>query len=156
MAREGVRCACSGQYTDAETGLIYLRARYYDPATAQFLSRDPLTAMTGAPYSYAADNPLNNTDPTGLDANTGGPGPPSIGYLAEQNDGQASCPFPIGDDPAERFIVRLFPDLWTLGKLARALPESLGEFVDKLYFVPSDLLRDPLRILHPQRHNNLV
>ena len=30
-----------GQYTDSDTGLIYLRARYYDPATAQFLSADP-------------------------------------------------------------------------------------------------------------------
>ena len=27
----------AGQYTDAESGLIYLRARYYDPATAQAL-----------------------------------------------------------------------------------------------------------------------
>jgi RHS repeat-associated protein len=26
---------------DAESGLQYLRARYYDPATAQFLTRDP-------------------------------------------------------------------------------------------------------------------
>jgi RHS repeat-associated protein len=55
------------QYTNADTGLIYLRARSYDPATAQFLSRDPLTAVTGAPYTYAADNPLNASDPTGLD-----------------------------------------------------------------------------------------
>ncbi|MFZ0664756.1 MAG: RHS repeat-associated core domain-containing protein [Acidimicrobiales bacterium] len=29
-----------GQYTDGETGLIYLQARYYEPTTAQFLSRD--------------------------------------------------------------------------------------------------------------------
>ena len=25
----------AGEYTDAETGFIYLRARYYDPATGQ-------------------------------------------------------------------------------------------------------------------------
>jgi RHS repeat-associated protein len=31
-----------GQYTSSDTGLIYLRARVYDPATTQFLSRDPL------------------------------------------------------------------------------------------------------------------
>ena len=41
-------------------------ARYYDPATGQFLTRDPITALTQAPYSYAADDPLNLTDPTGL------------------------------------------------------------------------------------------
>jgi RHS repeat-associated protein len=54
------------EYRDPETGLIYLRARYYDPTTGQMLSRDPLTAMTGAPYSYVDNDPLNGTDPTGL------------------------------------------------------------------------------------------
>ena len=53
-------------YTDAETGFQYLRARYYDPATGQFLNRDPLEALTGQPYAYAENNPLNLTDPTGM------------------------------------------------------------------------------------------
>jgi RHS repeat-associated protein len=56
-----------GQYTSADTGLIYLRARVYDPATAQFLTVDPLAAVTRAPYNYASDNPANGTDPTGLE-----------------------------------------------------------------------------------------
>jgi RHS repeat-associated protein len=60
------RLGYNGQYTDPESGLIYLRARYYDPATAQFLSRDPLVAVTGSSYGYVDDNPLNGTDPTGL------------------------------------------------------------------------------------------
>ncbi len=55
-----------GQYTSPDTGLIYLRNRVYDPKTAQFLTRDPLEAITGEPYSYAEDNPLNEGDPTGL------------------------------------------------------------------------------------------
>jgi RHS repeat-associated protein len=56
----------NGQYTDTETGLIYLRARYYDPVTAQFTTVDPALAATGAPYGYAADNPLSFSDPSGL------------------------------------------------------------------------------------------
>lgn len=56
----------AGQYTDAESGLQYLRARYLDPATGQFLTRDPLTAATRTPYSYAGGNPLAATDPSGL------------------------------------------------------------------------------------------
>lgn len=40
--------------------------RYYDPATGQFLSVDPMVALTQAPYSYAGDNPVNNGDPMGL------------------------------------------------------------------------------------------
>jgi RHS repeat-associated protein len=56
----------AGQYTDAESGYQYLRNRYYDPATVQFLTRDPLAALTHAPYSYANNSPLNETDPLGL------------------------------------------------------------------------------------------
>lgn len=56
----------AGEYTDTETGFLYLRARYYDPATAQFLTRDPLEPTTRMPYTYALNNPVNATDPTGL------------------------------------------------------------------------------------------
>jgi RHS repeat-associated protein len=49
-----------------EHQLIYLRARTYDPATAQFLSPDPLGAASGETYAYAADNPVNAGDPLGL------------------------------------------------------------------------------------------
>jgi RHS repeat-associated protein len=55
-----------GQYTSADTGLIYLRARVYDPATAQFLTVDPEVGTTRAPYNYAGDNPVNRGDATGL------------------------------------------------------------------------------------------
>jgi RHS repeat-associated protein len=54
-----------GQYTSSSTGLIYLRARTYDPLTGQFLSVDPALAQTGEAYSYAGDNPVNRGDPTG-------------------------------------------------------------------------------------------
>jgi RHS repeat-associated protein len=56
----------AGEYTDAETGFAYLRARYYDPATAQFLTRDPLVALTQDSYGYGGSSPTNLTDPTGL------------------------------------------------------------------------------------------
>ncbi len=55
----------TGQYTDAESGLLYMVGRYYDPSTQQFLSRDPLEATTGQPYTYAWGNPTNYIDPTG-------------------------------------------------------------------------------------------
>ncbi len=57
-----------GQYTSSDTGLIYMRARTYDPATAQFLTRDLLASLTREPYAYAVDNPLNLGDPTGYEA----------------------------------------------------------------------------------------
>jgi RHS repeat-associated protein len=55
-----------GQYTSSDTGLIYLRARVYDPKTAQFLSVDPLASLTREPYVYAGDNPLTYKDRSGL------------------------------------------------------------------------------------------
>jgi RHS repeat-associated protein len=56
----------AGQFTESESGLIYLRARYYDPAIAQFVSRDPLASVTLNAYAYAVDNPTNRYDPMGL------------------------------------------------------------------------------------------
>ena len=53
-----------------ETGLLYLRARYYDPATGRFISRDPVSGTQDNPitqnaYPYAADNPVMYADPSG-------------------------------------------------------------------------------------------
>ena len=55
-----------GQYLDSISGLYYLRARWYDPATGQFTSIDALVALTDQPYSYAGNNPINGDDPSGM------------------------------------------------------------------------------------------
>ena len=57
-----------GSYTDP-SGLIYLVNRYYDPATGEFLTVDPDVATTNAPYFYAGDDPVNESDPSGEWAN---------------------------------------------------------------------------------------
>jgi len=57
----------AGQQTDG-TGLQYLRARYYDPETGTFLSRDPLAILpgwTGQPHGYSA-SPVVEVDPSGM------------------------------------------------------------------------------------------
>lgn len=60
----------TGAYQDVLTGLTYLINRWYDPATAQFLTVDPAVAQTGTPYAYANDDPVNETDPTGMVASS--------------------------------------------------------------------------------------
>ena len=55
----------AGGYTDL-TGLVYLVHRYYDSATAQFMTVDPAVAETRQPYSYANDDAVNDVDPLGL------------------------------------------------------------------------------------------
>ena len=58
------------EYYDAETGYIYLRARYYDVKDGRFISEDP--AKDGLNwYVYCGNNPVNFVDPFGLfDYNT--------------------------------------------------------------------------------------
>jgi RHS repeat-associated protein len=49
---------------DADTGLYYLRARYYDPSIGRFLTQDPVPAVNL--YAYVGNNPVNYVDPAGL------------------------------------------------------------------------------------------
>jgi len=55
----------AGQYADASTGLVNDRARFYDPQTGGFTTRDPDFASTDTAYTYAGDDPVNESDPTG-------------------------------------------------------------------------------------------
>jgi RHS repeat-associated protein len=53
--------------SDAETGLYYYRARYYDSRAGRFLSEDPLAFDGGRNfYRYVYNDPVALTDPTGL------------------------------------------------------------------------------------------
>lgn len=61
--------AYAGEYLDADTGLYNLRARWYEPGTASFISKDPAILSTGEGYSYGSANPLTYTDALGLSSN---------------------------------------------------------------------------------------
>ena len=59
-----------GEYYDSESGTIYLRARYYDPAIGRFISRDSVTGENTDPlslnlYTYCHNNPIIGIDPSG-------------------------------------------------------------------------------------------
>ena len=57
----------AGQYADAETGLSYNMARYYDPRSAAFISPDPAGLAAGSLdlYAYAGGDLLNYFDADG-------------------------------------------------------------------------------------------
>ena len=56
----------TGHQYDGGTGLVYARARYYDPAIGRFLSEDPVPSLN--PYTYLGSDPCNAVDPTGASA----------------------------------------------------------------------------------------
>jgi len=61
-----------GEQYDSDLGLYYLRARYYNPQTGRFLSRDPEDGNPRDPatlhkYLYAGGDPVNRIDPRGRD-----------------------------------------------------------------------------------------
>ncbi|PYG87917.1 RHS repeat-associated protein, partial [Ruminiclostridium sufflavum DSM 19573] len=60
----------AGEFFDNETGLYYLRARYYDPYTGRFTTEDSYWGEDENPlslnlYTYCFNNPVMYTDPTG-------------------------------------------------------------------------------------------
>jgi len=75
----------TGEQQNLTTGLVYLRARYYDPSIGRFISRDPILSPRVKPegqfwftlllanqpqrlhpYLYCMNNPINYIDPSGL------------------------------------------------------------------------------------------
>jgi len=61
----------TGEQEDASTGLVYLRARYYQPWVGRFVSKDPFPGYAHSPQSlnrwvYVRNNPVGLVDPSGL------------------------------------------------------------------------------------------
>lgn len=57
----------AGYAYDAESKLYYCSARYYDPATMQFITKDAAKAdAEESPYQYCAGDPVGKVDPSGL------------------------------------------------------------------------------------------
>ena len=62
----------TGYERDAETGLDYAFARYYNSRLGRFMTADPLGGDITGPqslnrYAYVLNNPINAVDPLGLD-----------------------------------------------------------------------------------------
>ncbi len=110
-----------GVLEEGDAGLYYMRARYYDSATARFLSRDPVTSIDPLainPYQYARANPLRYADPSGREA--------GFDALFQPDDGAAADG--LASPPADRYDLENF----TVGLLSAdtALPAGflLREF----------------------------
>jgi RHS repeat-associated protein len=82
IARTGEQRALGyqGEYTDPDTGKVNMHARWYQPGTGSFASRDdwtlaPSPSVQANRYTYGNANPLRYVDPTGH-----APGVPCVPY----------------------------------------------------------------------------
>jgi RHS repeat-associated protein len=87
----------TGHVNDAETGLVYMQQRYYDPIAGRFLSVDPIVtdANTGGHfgrYEYANSNPYRYTDPDGRRSTCSVGFGCDVVYQAEGSQSQAPQP----------------------------------------------------------------
>ncbi|MCZ7432944.1 RHS repeat-associated core domain-containing protein [Streptomyces sp. WMMC1477] len=88
-----------GEYTDSDTGKVNMHARWYDPSTGAFASRDswtlnPTPSIQANRYTYGNGSPLIHTDPSGHRAvPPGGAGWGSLNpYRAPSGGGRGSGP----------------------------------------------------------------
>jgi RHS repeat-associated protein len=59
-------------FSEPATGLVYARARWYDPSTGSFLTPDPMGYQDSSNlYSFAGGDPVNGRDPSGMSATVG-------------------------------------------------------------------------------------
>ncbi|MEJ8302896.1 RHS repeat-associated core domain-containing protein [Saccharibacillus sacchari] len=66
----------SGEFWDEDTGLQYLRSRWYDPSIGRFIQEDTFEGYVNRPsslnlYTYVENNPLKYTDPSGHECREG-------------------------------------------------------------------------------------
>ncbi len=70
MSQSGAATSNARTFTGREddgTGLLYYRARYYEPGSGRFISEDPIGIAGGVNlYGYVLADPVNLADPTGL------------------------------------------------------------------------------------------
>jgi RHS repeat-associated protein len=108
----------TGREFDSETGLYYLRARYYDPTAGRFLNEDPLGV--GADdfnfYAYVGNDPVDWLDSWGYSRDT---------YVPDA--GHHGGPHIDRYNPAGQNVGRYKPDGTPLkhkGKPSPAIPNS--------------------------------
>ncbi|WP_081700033.1 RHS repeat-associated core domain-containing protein [Rhodanobacter sp. OR87] len=87
----------TGHVNDPDTGLVYMQARYYDPAVGRFVSVDPVGPSAGDVFklnrfAYANSNPIMVTDPTGRQiCNSAGTSPGCYDPYRSVGHGPSDC-----------------------------------------------------------------
>ncbi len=91
LTSAATRFLFTGQEWDGDVALHYYNARWYDPLTGTFISKDPLNFAAGDAnlYRYVGNDPTNFVDPSGHDLVPWNP----------ESDSHAPRPQPDGNPP---------------------------------------------------------
>jgi RHS repeat-associated protein len=124
---------------DAETGLYYFGARYYDPKTSVWLSVDPLAEkyINTSSYVYCHNNPSNRIDPDGKgDENTSGK--PSVTNLSDGVPTSAQSSVRTTDPQEKIKPIPYTPPPPPLGEIRDANKENLIK-------IHNEAMNDPIK-----------
>jgi RHS repeat-associated protein len=125
----------TGREWDADAGLYYYRARWYDPDVGRFMSEDPIGLKGGDAnvFKYVGNNPINSIDPLG--------------------EAVYTCERPLANVPASSFIWQYLhlghQFLWVESMTPRgyglAPAEGYGILSTTMKNVPGRIEREPTR-----------
>jgi len=128
-----------GEQYDPDLGLYYLRARYYNPNTGRFLSRDPedgkpIDPKTLHKYLYVGGNPVNWIDPRGRE----------IVEVAEEESEEDVAATKEAREAGIRLAGCFFGIAWTIGEIAdENWKEALGAGIPTAFACYEFLLPEP-------------
>ncbi len=129
---------------DDESGLYYYRARYYHPRLQRFIAEDPIRFSGGNVniYAFVEDNPINRSDPSGLESATVilGIDPFNIRLPYDPGTGPTAANCAVySDDPNLRYLCQdFFPNRpatnCTRKCLSSFYPITIGPGLPRSYY----------------------
>ncbi len=127
-----------GVMQEGATGLFYMRARWYDSASARFLSKDPVASLDPrqmSPYQYARANPMRYSDASGLRDKPNVEIFGGYSYLRADDDDPGSIHTLVGGNAPLNRSNSSYPDFARLLPFGRRSPETFS--VTQLFDTPA-------------------